>query len=93
MALLKLTDPATKIALNHPLLRAKARISRGAFCAVYDNGASVLELTCDELVTFGLLVGACPSLTPRPDSGERLVGVLLDPIYRLPRQPKFLRNR
>jgi hypothetical protein len=48
MAILKLTDKATKIALDHPLLKAKARIGRGAFCAVYDNGASVLKLTCDE---------------------------------------------
>lgn len=48
MAILKLTDKATRDALEHPLLRTKSQIGRGAFCIVLDNGSSVLKLTCDK---------------------------------------------
>jgi hypothetical protein len=48
MAILKLTDKGTKDALEHPLIRTKTRIGRGAFCIVFDNDSSVYKLTCDK---------------------------------------------
>jgi hypothetical protein len=45
---LKLNHPSSKLALRHPLLAGKARIGRGAFCVVFDNGSTVLKLTRDQ---------------------------------------------
>lgn len=45
--ILQLTDPHVRAALRHPALAGKKRIGRGAFCAVYDNGDTVLKLTAD----------------------------------------------
>jgi len=44
---LKLKDPGVRAALHHPALVGLPRLGRGAFCAVYDNGGTVLKLTCD----------------------------------------------
>jgi hypothetical protein len=46
-AFLNLTDPGVRAALRHPALAGKKRIGRGGFCAVYDNGDTVLKLTAD----------------------------------------------
>jgi hypothetical protein len=48
MAFLKLTHPTSKVVLQHPRLKGKDRIGRGAFCIVFDNGSTVLKLTRDK---------------------------------------------
>lgn len=47
MSVLKLKHPGTKHALTHPMLQGKKMIGRGWFCAVFDNGDTVLKLTMD----------------------------------------------
>lgn len=47
MAILKLNHPGTRAAMCHPALRGKKRIGRGFFAAVYDNGDTILKMTCD----------------------------------------------
>lgn len=47
MAILKLNHPGTRAAMRHPALRGKERIGRGFFAAVFDNGDTILKLTCD----------------------------------------------
>lgn len=44
---LQLRDPGVMRALRHPALKGLPRLARGAFCAVYDKGDTVLKLTCD----------------------------------------------
>ncbi|MFK3740915.1 hypothetical protein [Massilia sp. TN1-12] len=44
---LQLRDAGVMRALRHPALRGLPRLARGAFCAVYDKGDTVLKLTCD----------------------------------------------
>jgi hypothetical protein len=44
---LQLRDPGVMRALRHPALKGLSRLARGAFCAVYDKGNTVLKLTCD----------------------------------------------
>lgn len=45
--ILKLRDTNVRQALRHPALTGLTRLARGAFCVVYDNGDTVLKLTCD----------------------------------------------
>jgi len=47
--ILKLTDPMVKEAARHPALDGLKRIGRGAFCAVYDKGDTVVKMTCDPI--------------------------------------------
>jgi len=47
MNVLLLSDFGTKQARRHPELKGLPMIGRGKFSAVYDNGDTVLHLTCD----------------------------------------------
>lgn len=47
MQVLQLRDPRVRNATMHPAVAGLKRIARGAFCAVYDKGDTVLKLTCD----------------------------------------------
>lgn len=48
MKILQLTDPGVKSVIStHPALQGKARIGRGFYSIVFDNGDTVLKLTAD----------------------------------------------
>lgn len=49
MSILNLKHPGTKLALRHEVLQGKQMIGRGWFAAVFDNGDTVLKLTCDNV--------------------------------------------
>ena len=71
MTILKLRDAGVRRATRLPVLAGLPRIGRGTFAAVYDNGNSVLKLTCDR-VHYSML---CDGLAPR---GEHFPKVIRD---------------
>lgn len=47
MGLLDLRTSEVRAALRHPRIQGLPKLGRGYFCQVFDNGNTVLKLTCD----------------------------------------------